>query len=98
MQRIVSQDPRGPFSICQGVFGAWCDYLLPFTGADHVRQAKDIENNSMVAQLLKAEATSGQDRDSYEQGIKDSATSGFLGKKVNRMLSRSSIDLVLPSL
>ena len=76
----------------------WCDYLNHFTIANHVRQAKDIENDSMVAQVLKAEATSVQDRDSYEQAIKDVATSGFLGKKVNRMPFHSSIDLVLPSL
>lgn len=74
----------------------WCDYLNHFTIANHVRQAKDIENDSMVAQVLKAEATSVQDRDSYEQAIKDVATSGFLGKKVNRMPSIRLLTLFSP--
>ena len=65
----------------------WCDYLLFFMSADHERQAKDIENDSMVAQLLKVEAVSVQDRESYEQNIKDCATSSFIGEKVNRMPS-----------
>ena len=67
----------------------WSDYLLFFMSADHVRQAKDIENDSMVAQLLKVEAevASVHDRESYEQNIKDCATTSFIGKKVNRMPS-----------
>ena len=65
----------------------WCDYIIPFTSVDHARQAKDIENDSMVAQLLKVEATSVQDRESYEQNIKDCATTGFIGQEVNPMSS-----------
>ncbi|KIJ14344.1 hypothetical protein PAXINDRAFT_12993 [Paxillus involutus ATCC 200175] len=37
-----------------------------------------IENRSMVAELLQQEATGDQDRGSYEQDVKDCATSGFL--------------------
>ncbi|KIK93480.1 hypothetical protein PAXRUDRAFT_828945 [Paxillus rubicundulus Ve08.2h10] len=37
-----------------------------------------IENRSMVAELLQQEATGDQDRESYEQDIKDCATTGVL--------------------
>ncbi|KAI9566799.1 cytochrome P450 [Boletus coccyginus] len=40
--------------------------------------AKDVENESVVAQLLQAEAAEAQDRESYEQNIKDFATSSLL--------------------
>jgi len=63
-----------------------------------VPQAKNIENESVVAQLLQAGAAEVQDRESYEQNIKDFATSSLLGMKVNPMPSHYVIDLVLPSL
>lgn len=76
----------------------WCDHLSILSCADYVRQAKDIENDSMVAQLLREDTAAGQDRESYEQNIKDCATSSFLGMTVKRMPSRLITDLVLRSL
>ena len=94
MQGIVSQGPRWPFSICQRVLGAFCDCLFPSSHIDRTRQAKNIENDSMVAQLLKDETVTGQDRAAYEQTIKDCATSSFIGKKLNRVIPHSSNDVL----
>lgn len=94
MQGIVSKDTKRPFSIRQGMFGMWCDYWLPFSHVDPVRQAKGIENDSMVAQLLKDDTVKTQDRESYEQNIKDCATSSFIGEKLNGTPAVRSLTLL----
>ncbi|KAN0092737.1 Cytochrome P450 [Tylopilus felleus] len=57
--------------------------------------AKDIENDSMVAQLLREDTAAGQDRESYEQNIKDCATSSFLGMTTQSTLTTLIMALIL---
>lgn len=79
------------------MLGAFCDCLLP-SDTDRIRQSKNIENDSMVAQLLKDETVAAQDRAAYEQNIKDSATSSFIGKEPNCVIFHLSNDNIFPLL